>query len=101
MVFILVSFSKSVFVSLTELLLSKSLSGNTWTREISLVHARIQTLKHFAPSSFQEMPSIFSSLTKLLFHRSVFCVSTARKVNITSDLNEPVLEENCFIRVCD
>jgi hypothetical protein len=37
---------QSVFVSLTELLLPHSLSENKWTREISLVHAKIQNLKH-------------------------------------------------------
>jgi hypothetical protein len=51
------------------------------------------------PSSFTEI-FIISSITKLLFHMSLFGVNTASKLNIPAVLNKPVLEDKCF-RVSD
>jgi len=39
---------------------------------------------------------IISSFIKLLFHRGLFGVNIVSKVNITSVLNEPVVEEKCL-----
>jgi len=99
MVPILVSLRKvSLFHSLK--LLPQSLSGICGQENYLLFTPEFKIRNIFAPPSFKEIFIISSLIKLLLFNRNLFGFNIVSKVNITSVLNGPVVEEKCF-RVCD